>query len=333
MTPDIPVIDIAPLYSSDPTDWVDVAHQIDRACQRSGFFYVKGHRVSGTTMNDVLNMAKQLFAQPMAEKLTIDITQSDHHRGYGAIATEQLDPTLPGDCKETFDMGRHLLADDPDVLAGKPLHGPNRYPAISGFQSTMETHYWRMLEVGKTILKGIAVALGIAPDYFDSRFTQPISVLRFIHYPPATAITDDQQIGAGAHTDYGCITILYQDEVGGLQVKNREGNWIDATPIPDTFVINIGDMMARWSNDRYTSTPHRVVNQASRDRYASPFFVEPNFDTEIYCLSGCSQPDQPTKYPAISAGEYLLSRFRDTYAYRQAAIVAAESEPVSKTST
>lgn len=134
-------------------------------------------------MNDVVGMAKQLFAQPMGEKLKIDITQSAHHRGYGAIATEQLDPSLPGDCKETFDMGRHLLADDPDVLAEKPLHGPNRYPDIDGFQATMETHYWRMLELGKTILKGIAVALGIAPDYFDSRFTHPISVLRFIHYP------------------------------------------------------------------------------------------------------------------------------------------------------
>ncbi|MBT3145627.1 2OG-Fe(II) oxygenase [Neptunomonas sp. CHC150] len=316
-TADIPLIDIAPLYSEDPSDWVDVARHIDHACQRTGFFYVKGHTIDTSTMNDVVGMAKQLFAQPMGEKLKIDITQSAHHRGYGAIATEQLDPSLPGDCKETFDMGRHLLADDPDVLAEKPLHGPNRYPEIDGFQATMETHYWRMLELGKTILKGIAVALGIAPDYFDSRFTHPISVLRFIHYPPASALSQDNQIGAGAHTDYGCITILYQDEVGGLQVQNRQGDWIDATPVPDTFVINIGDMMARWSNDRYTSTPHRVVNQAQKDRYASPFFVEPNFDTNIYCLDGCSDQTSPPKYESISAGEYLLSRFRDTYAYRQ----------------
>ena len=314
---EIPLIDIAPLFSDEPKDWTAVAEQIDQACQGSGFFYIKGHGVSHETMQSVMTMAKTLFDSPMALKKAIDITQSDHHRGYGSIATEQLDPERPGDFKETFDMARNLGADHPDVLANKPLHGPNRYPDIEGFQAMMETHYWRMLEVGKTVLRGIAIALKIEPDFFDQRFAEPISVLRFIHYPPDSGRTDEAQIGAGAHTDYGCITVLYQDAAGGLQVRNRQGEWIDAPPIEGTFVINIGDMMARWSNDRYTSTPHRVVNPEAGHRYSSPFFVEPNFDTDIYCLPGCSDDAHPAKYPAISAGEYLLSRFRDTYAYRK----------------
>lgn len=316
-TPYIPVIDISPLYQDDANAWLPVAEQIDLACQNSGFFYIKGHAIPASQMQAIIDLAKTFFALPLEEKLKIDITQSQHHRGYGAIATEQLDPQRPGDFKETFDMGRHLDNTDPDVIAGKPLHGANQYPAVPEFQALMEDHYQQMLELGKTVLKGIAVALGIEPDFFDRRFTHPISVLRLIHYPSHEAKQNDEQIGAGAHTDYGCITVLYQDGSGGLQVRHRNGEWIDAPPIEGTFVINIGDMMARWSNDRYTSTPHRVINPQGIERYSSPFFVEPNFDTDIYCLEGCQSEQVPAKYPPISAGEYLLSRFNDTYAYRK----------------
>ncbi|MGB1239002.1 MAG: isopenicillin N synthase family dioxygenase, partial [Pseudomonadales bacterium] len=203
------------------------------------------------------------------------------------------------------------------VLAQKPLHGCNQYPDIQGFQALMEAHYWDMIELGKVILRGLAIALGIEPHFFDSEFSEPISVLRFIHYPAIELKQDELQIGAGAHTDYGCITILYQDEIGGLQVQNRNGQWLDATPIPGSFVINIGDMMARWSNDRYTSTPHRVVNPSGLERYSMPFFVEPNFDTDIRALEGCYSEQNPAKYEPIKAGDYLLSRFAATYKYRE----------------
>lgn len=317
MTPYIPLIDISPLYSNNQKQWNSVAQQIDEACQQSGFFYVTGHNISAQQIEKVMALAKCFFSQTSEEKLKIDITATQHHRGYGAIATEQLDPERPGDFKETFDMARNLDLASPEVLAGTPLHGPNQYPDIEGFAEVMEEHYQLMLELGKMILKGISVALGIEPNYFESRFTHPISVLRFLHYPPFEEKYSDEQLGAGAHTDYGCITLLYQDDSGGLQVRNRAGKWIDAPPIEGSFVINIGDMMARWSNDRYCSTPHRVINPEGKERYSSPFFVEPNFDTDIYCLQGCTTPENPPKYPAISAGNYLLSRFQETYAYRQ----------------
>ena len=257
------------------------------------------------------------FARPDAEKLHIDITQTQHHRGYGAIATEQLDPSRPSDLKETFDMGLHLPAEHPEVLAGKPLRGPNRHPDLAGWQALLEQHYLDMHELAKTLLRAMALALGIERDFFDRRFEQPISVLRLIHYPPRQTASSAAQQGAGAHTDYGCVTLLYQDDAGGLQVQNLQGEWIDAPPIDGTFVVNIGDMLARWSNDRYKSTPHRVISPLGVDRYSMPFFAEPHPDTEISCLPGCQSPEHPAKYAPISCRDYMLSRFAETYAYRR----------------
>lgn len=313
----LPLIDIAPLYGTDSAAWRDVATQIDTACRDWGFFYITGHGIPPERIDALLAAAKAFFALPEAEKLKIDITRTAHHRGYGAIATEQLDPTQPSDLKETFDMGFHMAADHPEVLAGKPLRGPNRHPDLPGWAALMEQHYADMQALAQTLLRAIALALGIERDFFDARFAEPISVFRMIHYPPRHTARSADQPGAGAHTDYGCVTLLYQDDAGGLQVRNVHGEWIDAPPIPGSFVVNIGDMMARWSNDRYTSTPHRVISPLGVHRYSMPFFAEPHPDTEISCLPNCSSADNPPKYPLVTSAEYLLSRFADTYAYRR----------------
>lgn len=313
----LPIIDISPLYGDEPDAWQAVAGQIDRACRQWGFFYIKGHHISPARIAEVLGNAQRFFALPVEEKLKIDITQTRHHRGYGAVATEQLDPTKPSDLKETFDMGLHLPADHPEVLAEKPLRGPNRHPDLSGWATLMEQHYRDMQALAQTLLRAMTLALGIERDFFDTRFNEPVSVLRLIHYPPRDAASCAEQQGAGAHTDYGCITLLYQDAAGGLQVRNVNGLWIDAPPIDGTFVVNLGDMMARWSNDRYLSTPHRVISPLGVDRYSMPFFAEPHPDTLIQCLPGCQDDAHPPKYPTTTCAEFLLSRFADTYAYRR----------------
>ncbi|WP_434704867.1 2OG-Fe(II) oxygenase [Pseudomonas sp. Z1-12] len=313
----LPIIDISPLYGDEPDAWQGVAEQIDRACRQWGFFYIKGHPISPARITEVLGNAQRFFALPVEEKLKIDITQTRHHRGYGAVATEQLDPTKPSDLKETFDMGLHLPADHPEVLAEKPLRGPNRHPDLSGWQALMEQHYRDMQALAQTLLRAMTLALGIERDFFDTRFNEPVSVLRLIHYPPRDTASCVEQQGAGAHTDYGCITLLYQDAAGGLQVRNVNGQWIDAPPIDGTFVVNLGDMMARWSNDRYLSTPHRVISPLGVDRYSMPFFAEPHPDTLIQCLPGCQKDAHPPKYPTTTCAEFLLSRFADTYAYRR----------------
>ncbi|MBM7062874.1 2OG-Fe(II) oxygenase [Pseudomonas sp. UL073] len=313
----LPIIDIAPLYTADEAAWLRVAKQIDAACREWGFFYIKGHPISASRIAELKAAAEDFFALPAEEKLRIDITKSAHHRGYGAIATEQLDPSKPSDLKETFDMGFHMPAEHPDVLAGKPLRGPNWHPQVAGWEALLQQHYEDMHELSKTLLRAIALALGIDRDFFDQRFEQPISVFRMIHYPPRHTASSAEQQGAGAHTDYGCVTLLYQDNAGGLQVQNVRGEWIDAPPIDGTYVVNIGDMMARWSNDLYKSTPHRVVSPLGVDRYSMPFFAEPHPDTEISCLDGCHDAEHPPKYPAVSCSDYMLSRFAETYAYRR----------------
>ncbi len=310
-------IDTPPLSSNAHNAWPAVAEQIDHACREWGFFYIKGHPIPAQRIESLLDNARHFFALPTAEKLKIDITRTVHHRGYGAIATEQLDPDKPGDLKETFDMGLHLPADHPEVLAEKPLRGPNRHPAIPGWETLMEQHYRDMQALAQTLLRAMTLALGIERDFFDTRFNEPVSVLRMIHYPPRHTASSAEQQGAGAHTDYGCITLLYQDTAGGLQVKSVKGQWIDAPPIDGTFVVNLGDMMARWSNDRYRSTPHRVISPLGVDRYSMPFFAEPHPDTRIECLPGCQDDRHPAKYPTTTCAEFLLSRFADTYAYRR----------------
>lgn len=313
----LPIIDIAPLYAEDPRGRSEVARQIDAACRDWGFFYIRNHPISVARIQQLKEAAERLFALPTEQKLQIDITRSRHHRGYGAIATEQLDPGKPSDLKETFDMGFHMPVDHPDVLAGKPLRGPNRHPDLPGWEPLLQQHYEDMHALACTLLRAIAQALGVEQSFFDERFAEPISVLRMIHYPPRQTATAPEQQGAGAHTDYGCITLLYQDQAGGLQVQNVRGEWIDAPPIEGTYVVNIGDMMARWSNDRYKSTPHRVISPLGVDRYSMPFFAEPNPDTVISCLPGCQGPDNPARYPDTTCSAYMLSRFAETYAYRR----------------
>ena len=319
----IPLIDISPLYQNDPAGKRKVANAIDNACQHSGFFYIKGHPISAERIHTMRTLAQDFFALPMAEKQAIAIRLSNNHRGYGETAAEQLNPTQPGDWKESFDMGLNLAPDHPLIGPQRPLYGPNQYPqTLAGFQHTMETHYRDMLTLGKKILSALALALNINEDFFDDKFEHPLSVLRFLHYPPRPAVTDANgkqviPVGAGSHTDYGCITILWQDEIGGLQVQDVNGHWIDAPPIADTFVINIGNMMARWSNDRYKSTPHRVYSPSGAERYSIPFFVEPDFDTDVSCLPNCCAAGETPKYAPISAGDWMIYCFNNTYAYRQ----------------
>lgn len=313
----IPLIDIAPLYQDNPTGKLSVANAIDHACQHSGFFYIQGHPISRERIAAMRQLAQDFFALPAAEKLKINIQLSANHRGYGETAAEQLDPSQPGDWKESYDMGLNLPVDHELIGPERPLYGPNQYPtAIPDFQRRMETHYWDMLALGKKILSALALALGIDETFFDNKFDHPLSVLRFLHYPSRPTTDKQAAIGAGAHSDYGCITILWQDEIGGLQVQDVNGRWIDAPPIANTFVINIGNMMARWSNDRYKSTPHRVYSPSGAERYSMPFFVEPDFDTDVNCLPNCAAAGDTPKYAPISAGDWMIYCFNNTYAYR-----------------
>ncbi|KAK7197646.1 thymine-7-hydroxylase [Novymonas esmeraldas] len=310
----LPVIDVAPLYNDNKADLLRVARAIDEACRTWGFFYITGHNIQKGRMELLTETANKFFALPHEEKMRIDIEKTTNHRGYGTYAAEQLDPSKPGDWKETFDMGCHLPLDHPAVAAGKPLRGPNNHPTwVEGWTELMEGHYADMQRLALLLLRALALAINIDEDFFVPKFYEPLSVFRMIHYP---ALPDEKgRVVCGAHTDYGIVTLLYQDRVGGLQVKNVQGEWIDAPPIEGSFVVNIGDMMAMWSNGRYKSTLHRVLNPGV-DRISMPFFCEPNPETLISCLPNCCDEANPPLFPDVKAGEWLVKRFKQTYAYR-----------------
>lgn len=312
----IPVVDLAPLLSGGDT--VAVAEAVGRACREVGFLYIAGHGVPPALVERVFAEVRRFFALPDERKMAVHMRNSPCHRGYYPLFEENTDPDLTADLKEGFDIALELGPDDPDVIAGRPLHGPNQWPVdLPGFRETLEEYYAAMRQLACRLLRAFALGLDIPEDFFEDKVDKPLAQLRTLHYPPQAGHIEAETLGCGAHTDYGCLTILAQDDVGGLQLCNSAGEWISAPPIPGTFVVNIGDQMARWTNDIFAATRHRVINTSGRERYSLPFFFDPNYDTVVECLDTCRDADHPPKYPPVRAGEYLLERFDATYSYRQ----------------
>jgi isopenicillin N synthase-like dioxygenase len=316
---DIPVIDLAPFRHGDAAARRAVAKQIGDAARRIGFFYIVNHGVPDALVADVYAEAKRFFDLPTARKAEIAIEKSSCHRGWFMVGGENLDPAKQkkaGDLKEGIKIGRDLGGDHPLVQAGTPLHGPNQWPAgLPGWRETMQNYYDAMERLGRDMLHGFALALDIPETYFDSWLNAPMTTLGPLHYPPQQGHITEAQLGAGAHTDYGCLTMLAQDDSGGLQVRDRAGNWIDAPPVPGSFVVNIGDMMERWTNGVFTSTLHRVINTSGRERYSLPYFFDPDFAAPVICLESC-QGDGP-KFPPTTAGQHLLDMINASFSYHK----------------
>lgn len=319
---EIPVIDVGPLV--DGSDPAAVAAELGRAAASVGFVYVRNHGVAAELRAAMMAAAERFFAQPLEAKTAIHIRHSAVHRGYFPLFEENTDPDLTADLKEGLDLGRDLGPDAPEVVQGLPLHGPNQWPeALPGFRATAEQYFAAMRGLAETLMRGFALALELEPGFFADKIDRPCASLRLLHYPPQEGHVEARTMGCGAHTDYGCLTILAQDDNGGLQVCNTDGDWIAAPPIPGTFVINLGDQMARWTNGRFQATPHRVINTSGRERYSMPFFFDPNWDALIEALPGTVPAGEAPRFAPVLAGPYLQSRFDDTFAYRKDEIGAA----------
>ena len=211
-------------------------------------------------------------------------------------------------------MGVDLPLDDPDVRAGKPLHGPNTWPPLAGFRPAMEAYFDAVTGFGRSLLPAFALALDLPEDYFLRLYDRPIANLRIMRYPPLPVPYPADQFSTAPHTDYGMITLLAQDDVGGLQVRLRSGEWVAVPCVANSFIVNLGDMLACWTNDRFASTPHRVLNELGGDRYSIPLFYHPSFDTVAACLPSCQGPDNPPRYPPMRCGDYLLGKYDHTFA-------------------
>lgn len=308
----VPIIDIKPLV--EQADGQDVvASQIGRACREFGFFYVSGHGVSEELQQRLEVLSKLFFAQEPSEKLQIRMAMGGKAwRGYFPVG-EELTSGKP-DLKEGIYFGSELVSNDSRVQAGLPLHGQNLFPAnLPAFRETVLNYIEAMTQLGHTLMKGIALSLGLDKNYFADRYTaDPLVLFRIFHYPPSAKANDEEpEWGVGEHTDYGVLTILKQDDAGGLQIKSKS-QWIDAPPVPGTFVCNIGDMLDRMTRGLYRSTPHRVRNTSNHGRLSFPLFFDPNFDAKIEPID-MSKADLPADDKLERWDKASVHEFKGTY--------------------
>jgi isopenicillin N synthase-like dioxygenase len=272
----LPIVDIS--RSGNERVTPELAAQIDAACRDTGFFYVVGHGVSPQLLERVETCAREFFALPEPEKAKIAMRHGGRAwRGWFPLGGELTSGVA--DEKEGLYFGEELTADDPRVRAGLPLHGPNLFPARPvGLRDAVLEYMSAVTDVGHTLLAAISLALDLDEGWFDRHLTAAPTVLfRVFRYPE---LVNAESWSVGEHTDYGLLTILAQDAVGGLEVRGRDG-WVAAPPIADAFVVNLGDMLERMTAGRYRSTPHRVRNTGTRDRISFPLFLDPAWNAEV----------------------------------------------------
>ncbi len=308
------MVDLSPIRAG-VGDLDQLVADIDVACREIGFFAVVGHDIPPSIRAAAFGVARDFFDLPAAEKERLAIGRSDAHRGYVALEAETLQADLAPDAKEAIDIGLELPSDHPALHDGRGVHGPNQWPEVPGFRDAVLRYYRLALEAALMTLRGIALALGLGPGFFDRRMRLPMCNLRLLHYPPVATRSDDQ-LGCGAHSDYGTITLLATDREPGLELLRSDGTWTTVTAPPDALIVNLGDMLSRWTNGRYVSTVHRVISPTERHRYSMPFFVNPDADTVVKPVPSCVDADHPAELEPVTAREYLLSRFDDTHAYR-----------------
>lgn len=295
-----------------------LARQLDEAFRDIGFCYFSDIGVEPALVDGVFAASRRFHAQPRAAKDAIAMNR--YHRGYMAPKTSIIqtssvaEVTKPND-SESFMLMHEVAEGDPRY--GRPLEGPNLWPDLPGFREPVVAYERAMEAFCRRLLKPMALALGLPRDWFAPFFGQPTTFLRLLHYPPHTVEMTKEAYGSAPHTDYGFITILCQDDSGGLEVRRRDGTWLAAPPIPGTWVVNVADMLSRWTNGRWQSTPHRVTNLSGGDRYSCPYFFDMSMDSIVEVLPTCQGPGNPAGFPPVRYGDYLVERIDKNYAYRK----------------
>ncbi|XP_059432282.1 2-oxoglutarate-Fe(II) type oxidoreductase hxnY-like isoform X1 [Corylus avellana] len=294
---------------------------LKQACLDSGFFYIVNHGISEEFMDEVFAQSRRMFGLPLSEKMKL--LRNEKHRGYTPVLDEVLDPENQvhvGDYKEGYYIG--VEVDEDDAEAEKPFYGPNVWPApglLPGWRETMEKFHREALEVSRAVSKIIALALDLEIDFFDKpkMLGEPIATLRLLHYEGEISDPSKGIYGAGAHSDFGLITLLATDNVLGLQIcKDKDAKpqiWEYVPPLKGAFIVNLGDMLERWSNCIFKSTLHRVLVNG-QERYSIAYFVEPSHDCLVECLPTCKSENNPPKFTPILCRTYLTQRYEDTHA-------------------
>jgi isopenicillin N synthase-like dioxygenase len=310
----VPIIDI----SRNPAA---VGAELDEVCRTVGFFHITGHGLSDGVADRAWTAATSFFDLPLDDKLSVVRPDAGYPYGYIPVAGESLSRSVAGsappDLKEVYNVGPvtapgHMMTDPGEAS----VYSPNLWPAaLPELREAWTAYYTAMSALGTRLMSLFARGLGLPPEFFADKIDQQPNALRAINYPERDEAPLPGQLRAGAHTDYGTLTILRQDTVGGLEVLDAAGQWAGVESVPGAFVINIGDLMARWTNDQWRSTLHRVVDPsgaaASRARRQSmPYFQNANWSAEISCLPTCLAPGETAKYAPVLAGPHLMAKFR-----------------------
>ncbi len=307
----IPVIDVAALSQGGKAERA-VGLEMLCAAEGIGFFYIRNCAIPQTLIAQVFDISRQFFSALPAEKARVAVNAG--HRGFIRVGEAKMSDKAQPDLKESFIWG--LDAPGPDGIP------PNQWPDfLPGMRKVLTDFFAVGNAVGWQLLRAVAAALDLDPESFVRTIDRPISRGSIIYYPEQPDGPEPERFGVSSHTDYGCLTLLYQDDAGGLQVQGRSGEWLAAPPIAGTFVVNVGDLLARWSNDQFRSTPHRVINRSGRTGYSTALFVDPNRDTMI---TPVTRPGEEPRYPPVTCGEYLRSRLDAAFDYRKR---AAEQAP------
>jgi isopenicillin N synthase-like dioxygenase len=319
----VPVLDIAPFRGGSPTEKAAVAARLDEICRDVGFLCLTGHGVPDDLFDDIYNVSKTFFRRDLSEKVRVAQPSRDIVRGYIGVGAAALADTMgedtPPDWKESFSAGPVDVDPGDPYFTAPAARGhfeANVWPDTpAAFGDVWTVYYREMTRLAAEMMRLFAAALDLPEDFFADKIDRHISILGAMYYPEQTHPPEPGQLRAGAHTDFGTMTILRPDSApGGLQIFTKVGTWEPVRAPEGAFVVNIGDMMARWTNDRWVSTLHRVVNPpvdvaTGSERLSIGFFHEPNYDTMVSCLPSCQSPENPPKFEPILAGEHLYAQF------------------------
>ena len=278
------------------------------AYNKYGFGYIINHGIEKTLIEQLFQVSKQFHSQPLSEKMRVAL---DHnHRGYIAINTSTDVNSKLADVKkpnqsESFMMMREDKSELPDVY----LSGPNQWPKLENFKEVLEKYTFNMTKLGRNLMRLALLSSGVKDLSVMQSLDTPTIWLRLLHYPPISKNSPSDLYGSAPHTDFGCLTILAQDDIGGLQVQTREGEWIDVPKLEGSFVVNVGDMLSRYTNGLLRSTPHRVINKSGKERFSCPFFFDPHTNAVVQPLKGTGKP----KFSPINFGEFLREELEASY--------------------
>jgi isopenicillin N synthase-like dioxygenase len=309
---DIPIVDIGPYLRGEPGSLERTAKQVGAASESLGFFYLLNHEVPQELIDRVFEQTERFHSLPEDRKMEVKVLSDN--LGYLPLGgqTQRTYQSLYGQSKHpdlsaSFFARKDYPADHPDRIAGRPWVYDNRWPRdLPGFREVLMEYFDTLTMLAEKVLELQSVALGMPKEFIPRHeaFSPPVHILRLLHYPPRNPALDGQ-FGIGAHTDYGYGSILAQANVPGLEIYTREGTWVEAPALPGHLLFNNGDMCKVWTNDRFRSAPHRVINKSGKTRYSIPFFVSTRFDVKLECIPSCHGPGNPPKYAPISYGEHF----------------------------